>query len=151
MFRAIITSKMLSFAYFTKYLFLGVPLHVIEGGLQKFKIINSIIRSYFINMMNNFRIKKISSDFLFHYQSMLSNITSRISFWMRWVADKNISISFKFATFPVRMKVFFREMEQIAFSTVSSFISTIQLSLTRKYHFQITMITSSDNHIITII
>ena len=70
---------------------------------KQHKVIDMIIKSITIYMMNNFFFKKIPTNMFFHYKSMFKNITLFSS--ERMFRRKNINIFFtnEFSTFPFRI------------------------------------------------
>jgi len=72
--------------------------------LKQFKIFNSIIISFMVNMVYNFTRFKIATKMFFHNIISFRNIPKFISFWVSMNKDINISFfSFKLTAFPFRM------------------------------------------------
>lgn len=61
-----------TFTYFSRISKVYFP--VFRFICQQHKVFKSVIRSISVNVMNNFFFKKFSSNRLFHYKPMLSNI-----------------------------------------------------------------------------
>jgi hypothetical protein len=62
---------------------------------HKFQILNSIIRSIMVSMMNMFFRSKISAEMFFHYKPMLKHITLVGLVWMIWRINQNIMTAIK--------------------------------------------------------
>jgi len=109
---------------------------------KKFKIFNSIIIFNTVNMVDNFFFFKITTNMFFHDNSMLPNISARITKRMRRFFNKNVSIFifcpsafplgmfFKFSRFPHFLLCFFRKfMTLLKFSfrrAMKSFFESTQ-------------------------
>ena len=70
------------------------------------QILRSIIISYTIFMMNKFVFVKKSFNFLLHYKTVFSDISSAVSKWMIMSFYKNISLTFMFSIRGVIMTFF---------------------------------------------
>lgn len=72
--------------------------------IKNYKIGDSIICFYFVNMVDNLIFKQDSSKVFFNIISMFSNSTSDIARWMFLIKNISISIpSLMFSTIPKRM------------------------------------------------
>jgi len=72
---------------------------------KKHKILNSIIVFNFVNMMNLFYLRKITTDVLFHYKTVLTNIPIFSTKGMVGLMGINVSLRrFIFPSFPLRVR-----------------------------------------------
>ena len=97
--RLVKSTKFISFSIFPMSL-TNVMIMTMNFLRSQFKIYNSIIIKNTIDMMNYFFRFKISTKFLFHYQSMFHYITMAVSKWMIFRKDLYIPISFSSSSFP---------------------------------------------------
>lgn len=67
---------------------------------HNFKIAWTIICFNSILMVNNFFRIKIPTNFLFHNQAMLEDVSFVVAKWMAWLKELNISIALSYASFP---------------------------------------------------
>lgn len=67
------------------------------------KILNSVVRSISIYMVNYFFIRKESTNLFFHYKTMFSNVIM-VGVRMMWLIKKNILTFMRNTTFPIVSK-----------------------------------------------
>ncbi len=98
---------------------------------EKMKIFRSIIISYIIYVMNNFRRFKISTYNLFHNKSRTFNIATFSCKRMFWAINQNISFSsISFSSFPIRMILsnfaFSKARTRAKYRTIFSYLINIE-------------------------
>ena len=113
---------------------------------SKNKVFNSIILFISVNMVNLFSFFKISPNMLFHYKTMLKNISIAFTKWMVCLSNKNITIMNSFSTFPVASFISIRHIFKVALMTHFGFISSFFFSFTRKIPIFTTDNTFGFNH-----
>ena len=94
---------------------------------NNFKIVGRIIPRVIIFMMNQFSWFKVSSNSLFHNQSMFHYIPRIISEWMFWATQLNVSIAISFTAIPIIIVSSFKR-SIVAFSRTVVFVVSRSLS-----------------------
>lgn len=71
--------------------------------LEQHQIFDTVITLDFVYMMDYFFRIKYPTEFLFHYQTMFTDVTERVAVGMFWLVDEDVSFSLYPSTLPLMM------------------------------------------------
>lgn len=106
------------------------------------KIFNSIIKSVFIFMMDNFMRLKETPKVFFHYKSMFSYIVTRGKRVFRFI-NKDVFASIDYATFPSRVLVWNRLPFSLTFFGTENLLTSFMAFIILKYFSTLTALKES--------